>query len=354
MNYINQQYVLYVNIKKTYIGNLKNLCNNQELRNHLAETISVMCLSPKDEIVIPEEVSTNKIDSIIVNKTNKFVSMFLKNISPQSVMYQNFYQYAINYFNNNISNCIYYIAWFMNDVEYVIDVDMKFKIPPILAKKSILLIIKFLILQIKTQIKMNHKHQMVNEVTETLNTVISVYFNTYKKKDYETCTYIITYIMILARDLDNFINSDHPLLYDTRVVQQCSEINLLYQKIQNTSSTIVQEPVQTKKKNTRKGKADTREQFYENPQNIEYLNLIYNTDLLRTAERQDLCQSTIPHADQITSKSTDHPTDRSTDHSTVHSSNHSTSPSTIDSEPSEPDDGSSDQGDVNIELLDDF
>ena len=91
LGYLAQQYALYINIKKLYTGNLKNLCNNQEFRNHLSDTISLLCLSEKNQIIIPScnhnYAKRSREDPQLHEKTNKFIEIFLKNISNNSTLY---------------------------------------------------------------------------------------------------------------------------------------------------------------------------------------------------------------------------------------------------------------------------
>lgn len=286
LNYVNQQYLLYCEIKKLYTGNLKNLCNNQELRNHLSETITTLCISKKETITIPKEETNSPIDGLILDKTCKFVSIFVKNISTNSTLYQYFFQFVANYYNNSINNCLYYLDWFVKDNEYMIDVNLEFKIPAILSKKSILLILKFLILQIKAQIKVHKKTNKLDEITDILDTALSFYILIYKKKDYETCSYIVIYILVLSRCLDHYDQEISTDSSDPRLIQMCMEINFIYQNIQQKQLESKKKETKNKTKSKSAGrgknttKTQTKEQFYENPMNQQYLKLLYDRESL--------------------------------------------------------------------------
>lgn len=184
LDYLIQQSLLYTEIKKTYTGNLKNLPNNQELRNHLAEVVAILCSARKDPLKIPEKPIPYPIDGTILDKVGKFVQEFAKTIPAGSIPHQNFFQFVVNYYNNTMDNCIYYIDWFVRDSEYIVNLDLDYKIPSTLNNKSILLILKFMILQIKTQIKSHHISNdidMIHHLTETIEWIISYYAVTHKK-----------------------------------------------------------------------------------------------------------------------------------------------------------------------------
>lgn len=274
INYLNQQYLLYCEIKKTYTGHLKNLCNNQELRNHLAELITLLCISHKQNTTIPDQLSDDAIDQIILDKSTKFINIFAKNISKQSLLHQNLSGFVINYYNNSIDNCIYYLDWFVRDVEYVVETDIEFKIPPILINKSILLMVKFLILQIKAQIRINKKNINVEQVTEMLDTSISFYIMLYKKKNYDACVHIAIYILLFSRCIDKINQLPSIDAIQSSVIKQCAEINLVYQQMKSPNQ------LPPKGKSNGKGKSKANPQFYEDPSNQEYLRMINDCTLL--------------------------------------------------------------------------
>lgn len=277
LDYLNQQYLLYNELKKVYTGNVKNLCNNQELRNHLSETVSILSLSPKETLNIPTQARDHPIDGVILDKTSKFVGVFVKGLPIHSTPYQYFFHFVTNYYNNTMDNCLFYLNWFVTDTEYVLDTELDFKIPPILNKKSVLLIWKFLVLQIKTQIKFSKDETQTDHLTETIETVLSFYLLFYKKHDLETCTYIVIYLLVMARSLEHFNQAPLVKVCDPQIIRQCAEINFLYQQL---SHTPVPKTKGGKSKKLSKKLSETT-QFYEDPKNQAYLSLINNSALLR-------------------------------------------------------------------------
>jgi len=276
IDYLHQQYLLYNEVKKSYTGNLKKLCNNQELRNHLAETIGLLCMAEKNEFKIPVKPIRYDIDESVQEKANKFVSIFIKNISVTSVLYHQFSQLVLNYYNDCLDNCLHFLNWFVKDNDYAVDVTVDFKTPALLNRKSILLIYKFLILQIKTQIKMNNMSDKTEVITDLLDTVISYYILFYKKQDYETCTYIVLYILILSRCLETFDQIESINTSEQQLVRQTLMINVLYQKIQQTATEKA-----AKAATGKGGKKSEEEKMVDfNELNKEYIRLINDVTLL--------------------------------------------------------------------------
>jgi hypothetical protein len=353
VNYVNQKYLLYCEVKKTYTGNLKNLCNNQELRNHLAEMITVLCLSQKDEIIVPTELIECRVDDVILDKSMKFVNIFARNISKNSLLYQNLSGFIVNYFNNSIKNCVFYLDWFVKDIEYTVETELDFKIPVILAKKSVLLIFKFLVLQIKAQIKIINKTSNIDEITEILDTVISFYIMLYKKKDYDTCTYIGIYMLLFSRCIEGFDNLHSVDTTNPVVIKQCAEINLLYRQLHQT---IVMEQTKTQtttKKTGKKTKINT--QFYEDPTTQEYLKLIYDCDLVRKNEQiKDIhinASDKQPSCTILRKNALENTNDENTDHEDDHTDDDSDDSDVSDGDDADTycDDGTSDGDDTSVD-----
>jgi hypothetical protein len=275
----------------------------------MAEVIAVLCLVKKDPLKIPTQPLSHPIDGQILDKVNKFTQTFAKDIPSSSPLYRNFFHFVVNYYNNTMDNCIYYLDWFVKDSDYTSDVELECKIPPILSKKSIILILKFLILQIKAQIKTlpkvtkppsNPKKGEVpsqthsfkrggsttsSEVpaisteglTEMIELIISIYINTYKRQDLVTCTYIMIYLLVIARCPDHFLTVTSLNLSDYRLIQPCSLINLVYQQIQQSTGD-VHKSTKTKGKGR---KIEQDKEFFQDPKNQEYLRLINDSSLIQ-------------------------------------------------------------------------
>lgn len=296
LDYLYQQHESYLIIRKSYTGHLSDLCNNQELRNHIAELTVLLCLSTKKAVEIPSKPSDFDIIDDVLLKTHKLVTIFIKDVPKQSTLYQSFFQFVVNYHSSKIENCFYYLEWFARDIDYVVNVDLGFKTPSFLTNRSCLLIFKFLFLQIQTQIKVdaNESYSVddVNEVTDHLDTIFELYLLTYKRHDLVTCTNILIYLLVMSRCLEHFIPLTKVEVNNPTVIRQGLEINLLYKTIQNCPQ---QQTSSTTK--TTKGKKKSTPQFYDDPRNQEYVNLIHNHDLLKVPDENQLVSSDLGNRD---------------------------------------------------------
>lgn len=277
LSHLHQQHDSYQTIRKSYTGHLPDLCNNQELRNHLAELITLLCLTTKKEVEIPTQPSDFDVSDEILLKTHKLVTIFIKDVPKQSTLYQCFFQFVVNYYSSKIENCFYYLDWFAKDIDYVVSVDLGFKIPSLITNRSCLLIFKFLFLQIQTQLKVDGSYD-VDEVTDHLDTIFEVYLLTYKRRDLVTCTNILVYLLVMSRCLEHFIPLSPIDTSNPVVIQQCLEINLLYKTIRDSPHPTT---------GTSKGKKKSTPQFYDDPRNQEYVNIIHNHDLLKEPGMSD-------------------------------------------------------------------
>lgn len=247
MNYLYQQYMLCLDIKKKYTGNTNNLCNDQELRNHLSEIVTIFAISKKISLY-QIKIENIQIDQEIADKTNKFLDMFMKLLSlpqtqPQSEIHQNLFCFVAYYFtlysqfhtDNELSRkimgqCLNYLNWFVYDDTYTTDVDLPFKISKTISKKSFLIIIKFIISQITSQI--NSTSVNVDEINEMIEQWLTFYLVMYKKKQYETCVNIMMYLVLFSVNMDHIndmsIDNTH-----TDVIRQVMKVNTFYRSIDN-------------------------------------------------------------------------------------------------------------------------
>ena len=284
LEYLIQQNLLYLNIKKLYVSNPRNLCNNQELRNHLSEAISLLCLSKKAPLEIPEQSHTFKMEPSILTKTQQFLEFFMGKMSVSVTLSQNFEQFVSNYFCGQLDNCLYYLDWFVKDETYVVEIDMDFKVPNLLAKKSLLLVWKFIILQTKTQIRLGcrgllqqqNQTDMSELVTDLFNDVMTLYMQYYKKKAYETCVYLITYMLMMSQNLSLFEQSPQLNLTHSGLLQQCLRINLTYQHLYDKSQKKPEKKSDKKKISSKESRPD----FFSDPVHQEYMKALYDIDSL--------------------------------------------------------------------------
>ncbi len=282
IDYLNQKHLLMNAIKKIYSGNLKNLCNNQELRNHISEIVTLFCLSNNQMIEIPEEVKKITIDDNIADQVHQIIQNLMPNLSKESMLYEQLYYFAINYYQGEIENCIYYIKWFLDDSDYTISPFEEFKVPSSIAQKSMWLIWKFLIYQYE---------DISDDVMDTLELLIHIYILVYRRKDRDTCCNILHFIivMILAPSGVNWSQSLD--LTNSAIIQQTAGINIVYRNLQMSHEKIVTEQeTQPKNKGGRSKKKNKKEQekerFYQNQKNIDFLTLLNDTETLLMGQIQ--------------------------------------------------------------------
>lgn len=297
-DYISRQLSLYETIKKSLVGNLKSLCNHQELRNHLTELVTLLCISPKYHCVIPANTSESNL--IVSDKIKKLLTIFTSNIPPNSHLYKVLAHFMTCYFDNHLDSCLSDIYWFVSNEDQTIDVEIDGKIPQILHNKTILLIIKFVILQIKAQINAC-KISDGEDISNTLVNLIDNYVTHYKRKDYETCTYISLFMVLLSKSIPKLGGLTPVDITQPQVISACLSVNQTYiQLTQNQQKEDVDEDVvqhesnpkgkhkgnlqvpKTSKKMSKKDAAKQKmlDMFYQNPRNVEFLRVINSDELI--------------------------------------------------------------------------
>lgn len=279
IDYISQKMLLIDQIKKLYSGNLKNLCNNQEVRNHVCEMVSILCMVQKHEIVIPDQVQKITFHAPLVTGVNRVLSSFTGYLSKKSVIYQKLSLFAINYYHKRFDNCFCYVMWFVTDNEHTIQPFTEFKVSKTISRKSMWLIWKFLIIQ----------YQKISEETQTLlETLIDLYVRVYRRKDYETCSRLICFVILLTATPNVIkwstpVNLTHPM-----VIKQCAEINLVYAYIRQKQIEMDQTKIKSTKSSSSNGSKKTKKsrkaekariEFLAKPRNRNYMDLL-NSDHL--------------------------------------------------------------------------
>lgn len=286
IDYLNQKYLLLSQIKKLYVNNTKNLCNNQELRNHLAEIVTLLCSAEKIDKIIPLTTNNSQIDEQMNAKTNKIIQIIAPYLSPQSLLYEQYRLFIINYYSD-VENCLYYIHWFIKDNEHTINTFEEFKVPVTMAQKSMWLIWKFILIQYKNiknrKINYNLTDLRIEQITDLLELLVNLYIMIYKRKDYETCSYLLLFIVNISKCPDEINWSAIIDITDPAVIRQCAEINKVYSHLQLSSKKIKDNP------SGKKGKKEIeKRQFYENPKNIEFIRLINNYEAIRSGFDHEL------------------------------------------------------------------
>jgi hypothetical protein len=247
----------------------------------LSEIVSMFCLCEKQREDKPIkgqiEVSTDN-----RNKADQIIQLLVPNLSTDSQIYKHFHSFIINYYDVQtedslvgLQNCKHYLDWFVKDTEHMIAPFHDFKVPPTLAQRCVWLIWKFLLSNLKTQ----------PELTSSLDTLIEMFLINYRKKNYDVCTNLLWYILLLARQpekiqLDNRVDFSHHQL-----IRQSAEINFIYHNL------IQVKPAGKQAKKPKNKKLTHQEQlklkFYENPKNQDFLQTINDVNLLVTAQHSD-------------------------------------------------------------------
>jgi hypothetical protein len=290
IEYLNQKHILWSQIKKLYSNNLKNLCNNQELRNHFCEIITILCLSPKQALKIPIKVANIEVSQNDFRKTQQLITLIAPQLTEDSIIYKQFQELIIRYFSPNFETCLYSINWFVEDFDHIITPFNDFKVPVSIASKVQWLVWKFLLLQKPLSEKRGKQSEGLLEI------LIDLYINIYRRKDYRTCTYILYFVATMCR-CPKQIKWSIPLnLHDPQLISQCAQINQVYRNLQSSHIKI---SAQSKGKlGTKTSKVQkNQEKFYNDTRNNEFLKMINDPSILK----QDLKYQTSP---QITKKKT--------------------------------------------------
>ena len=157
IDYLNQKCLLMAQIKKLYSGGSgsgsgsgsggSGLCNNQEVRNHTAEAVCLLCLADKTQLMIPDTPNQYQFDDEMTHKTGRMIQILVPYLSSHSVVYRQFHLFIMNYYVDDLDNCMYYIDWFIKHQDYTINPFEELKVPATVASKSLWLIWKFLLTQ---------------------------------------------------------------------------------------------------------------------------------------------------------------------------------------------------------------
>lgn len=280
IQYIHRQQILINQIKKTYVGNLKLLPNNQELRNHLSEMVTMFCLCKKqqsDQFTKGKITTCNHIEN--ASKADRIIQLLIPNLSLDSLIYKHFHSFIINYYDVSetfesetlgLHNCRHYIDWFVRDTSHTIAPFHDFKVPPSISQRCVWLVWKFLLSNLKNQ----------PELTSSLDILTEIFIIHYKRKNYDISTNILWYVLLLARQTDQIQFDNQVDFSHHQIIRQCAEINFIYQNL-------IKVPVNTSGKDTTKNKAKRRTkqeqskiEFYENPKNQNFVQTINDVSLL--------------------------------------------------------------------------
>lgn len=277
--YLNEKYELFNQIKKSYTGNLKNLCNNQELRNHLAELITILCMCKKQKLIINPNLSVYEIDIEMVIKTDKVIYLIAPYLSSESLVYQQFRSFIINYYYDDVDNCMYYIDWFIKDNEYAITPFNDFSLPAGINSKSIWLVWKFILLQHKTLKNTMNNEDEYKQMIDLVELLIHLFLIIFKRKDLNTCVYMLTMMIFIVKcpsavNWSKMINSN-----SHHVIKQCANINFIYNNLQKSHNQMIENGANQKKGRTTKKDLE-KQKFYDNDKNQNFVTLLNDSDAM--------------------------------------------------------------------------
>lgn len=240
MRYLYQKYQLFVNIRKLYVSNKNDmLCNNQELRNHFSEIVSIMCSLPKTpELNIgnvdryKEDIERFKLNRLIDFKVFHHMGT---NILPNSDLHSNISIFinTMNYHKRHgvdLRMALPAIQWFMEDSNFTINENTFSEcklISKSLRKNSIWLIWKFLYMKIK------HDSDKLNIFMEYLELFLLIYkvrkngkrmVSTGRNLIYQACMFILSEL--------NWSDVRYTIQTTNRDVLNCiANINFVYRDI---------------------------------------------------------------------------------------------------------------------------
>lgn len=280
IDYLNQKYILFNQIKKSITTKTKsviNICNNQEIRNHLAEIITVLCLLPKTIIIVPPDINKYQPNDI-TEKSHKLLQYM--NVGTNSELNIQLMKLIDNYYLDDMDNCVYIINWFVMQQDIQIQPIEQLVISSSLSKHCMWLVWQFILLQQKNIFSNNHK--------ELLDILLTFYIYLYRKKSYETCVDILSFLLYMTKHTDKvqwtqIIPSNNP-----EVIVQCASINFVYQDLNQTAkSQPKSNPKSNSKSNPKLSRSHQKEQqkrelFYKNPKNVAYIETLNDMVALQT------------------------------------------------------------------------
>lgn len=281
INYLNEKYELFNQIKKLYTNNLKNLCNNQELRNHLAEIVTILCMCKKQKLIIQEKITIFEIDVEMIGKTDKVINLIAPYLSQESIVYQQFRSFIVNYYYDDVDNCTYYINWFISDNDYTITSFDEFSLPPSIGTKSVWLLWKFMLLQYRS-LKNSFDDEEYEQMLVIFELLIHLFVIINKRKDKDTCINILTLIIFISKCPQGINWSKIIDVRSHHVIKQCANINLIYQHLQKSHNKISKESNMAPKKGRISKKDSSKQKFYENDKNKSFITLLNDTDAIMT------------------------------------------------------------------------
>lgn len=279
INYLNDKYDQFNQIKKLYTGNLKNLCNNQELRNHLAEIITILCICKKQKLMVQDKVSIFDIDVDMIGKTDKVIYLIAPYLSCESLVYQQFRCFIVNFYYDDVDNCMYYINWFLNDNDHTITPFDNFSLPPSIAIKSMWLLWKFMLLQYQG-LKNSMNDEEHGQMLDIFELLVHLYVIILKRKDIDTCIYILTMIIFMSKCPQGINWSKNINGRSRHVIKQCLNINLIYANLQKAHTKITNDGKSANKKGRKSKKEDAKQKFYQNGKNQRFITLLNDTDAI--------------------------------------------------------------------------
>ena len=121
-------------------------------------------------------------------------------------------------------------------------------------------------------------NQLSNLVTDLISDVMTLYLQFYKKKDYATCVYLLTYMLMMSQNLSQFEQPSQLNLTHSDLLQQCLKINLVYQQLQVKSQQKKSEKKTDKKKSV--VSTENKAIFLSDPVHQEYMKALYDVDSL--------------------------------------------------------------------------
>lgn len=219
-------YHRYLDIKKNYRSNLRNLCNDQEIRNMIAEILTILCISEKNFVNVSfknvKNVSDNR--SSISSKANKiakkYVSKYIKTdvhkgASSLASRLENIFAYMET---GEVHKTLPYIVLIIKNPKNI-KTDSSIGIGKASVKSS------------PVWILWHYITSNFHGNKDMLNVVINTYVINHENKNYLTCVLIVYYALLLDKLRKNIkYNSVIPHT-NHKVMKAVLDVNIIYKSL---------------------------------------------------------------------------------------------------------------------------
>lgn len=233
-----QRHKYLINLRSKQEFN-SDLPNNQEVRNHFSQMISVLCIIPKNKplvinkVVVPElslksmtlteeyillhnpisqlDKSTKK--TLTVEDTNKYKKTLLEKFKRDLFAFIHCFE------TGQINDVLYWISQVISTKQVVIDQVTFIKVPKTISQHPIWIFWQFIYIRIPPHL---------NKYRDNL---ITLFIHALTKKNWEASTYLLFNGVLLYKYQHELKLESKVPIQDSRVVQLVSKINFIYRHL---------------------------------------------------------------------------------------------------------------------------